>query len=80
MGEKMRQKKKGSKKDAELDKYSLLGLDKERYLATEKQIKDGETLFWTLFHTSPRDFTLYHTHSDHEKGCRFCQTGFASRE
>jgi len=50
MGEKKRQKKKGSKKDAELDKYSLLGLDKERYLATEKQIKDAYREACLLFH------------------------------
>eukprot|EP00976_Prorocentrum_cordatum_P045112 911083-Prorocentrum_minimum.AAC.3 len=40
-GEKTRKKKKGSK-ETELDKYALLGLSKERFLATEAMIKNGE--------------------------------------
>ena len=42
-GVKTRKKKKGSK-ETELDKYALLGLSNERYLATEAMIKDGRGL------------------------------------
>eukprot|EP00240_Pyramimonas_obovata_P005160 CAMPEP_0118935512 /NCGR_PEP_ID=MMETSP1169-20130426/15681_1 /TAXON_ID=36882 /ORGANISM="Pyramimonas obovata, Strain CCMP722" /LENGTH=415 /DNA_ID=CAMNT_0006878559 /DNA_START=102 /DNA_END=1345 /DNA_ORIENTATION=+ len=49
VGEKTRKKKKGSK-ETELDKYALLGLSNERYLATEANIKDGYREACLLFH------------------------------